>query len=241
MIVNILVSSEISEKYELQYSLDGTSWNKYRTDITMEENGAIYARLVNELYEVVCSATGTVSNIDKAEPVGKITSTANYNSISISVVEVSDQASEKGKPSGIAGYSYSVDSGAFTDMTESNQKTFSNLQTDSEHLIAVKIIDKAGNVKEISARLRTRAPNYIVKNGKIINGKAQYHSGAETGGHSQQNGFRRIAMRGTPDAHSVGGFDVNCTEGAKTMVLQVNISCAEPNYVRKLILRKYNV
>ncbi len=207
----------------------------------METNGAIYARLVNELYEVVCSATKNVINIDKVEPVGKITSTANYNSITVSVIEIADQASEKGQPSGIAGYSYSIDSGDFTDITESNKNTFSNLQTDSEHLIVVKIIDKAGNEKEISARLKTKTPNYIVKNGQIINGKAKYHSSAEAGGHSQQNGFRRIAARSAPNSHCVGGFDVNCTEGTKTMVLQVNISCAEPNRVQKLILRKHNV
>ncbi len=56
------------ETYELQYSMDGTSWDKYESEITMKENGEIYARLLNELYEVVCVATGNVRNIDKKEP-----------------------------------------------------------------------------------------------------------------------------------------------------------------------------
>lgn len=34
----------------------------------METNGAIYARLVDDLYEVVCSNTGNVKNIDKEAP-----------------------------------------------------------------------------------------------------------------------------------------------------------------------------
>ena len=34
----------------------------------MEENGSIYARLVNNLYETICQATGNVSNIDKVAP-----------------------------------------------------------------------------------------------------------------------------------------------------------------------------
>lgn len=34
----------------------------------MEKNGAIYARLVNRTYEVVCQATGNVKNIDKEKP-----------------------------------------------------------------------------------------------------------------------------------------------------------------------------
>ncbi len=63
-----MTSEQIPTTYELQYSLDGINWRKYETEINMEQNGAVYARLQNELYEVVCEATGNVGNIDKELP-----------------------------------------------------------------------------------------------------------------------------------------------------------------------------
>ncbi len=66
--VGISASSELLNKAELQYSLDGKTWQKYEKEYTFEENGAIHARLINELYEVICVATGNVKNIDKIGP-----------------------------------------------------------------------------------------------------------------------------------------------------------------------------
>lgn len=232
--VEIVVNIEMQENI-LQYSTDGVIWKSYKETFTVEQNGTIYARLVNELYEVGEAVPKEIKIIDKEPPVGEISSTVDYNSIMISIINVSDQASEKGEASGIKGYSYCIDGGNFTDITESNQKTFSNLAIGSEHSITVRIIDNADNCKEISSKIKTRMPNYIVKNGTLVNGVCQYNSTAAAGGHSQQNGFRRIAMRTGPEASTVGGFDVNCSVGNKMLVIQLKITSDKPSVVEDLI------
>ena len=65
--VRVEIKSTI-EGYSIQYSLDGTTWENYKEEITVKENGTIYTRLINELEETGGSATKDITTIDKEQP-----------------------------------------------------------------------------------------------------------------------------------------------------------------------------
>lgn len=76
--VQVEIKTKI-EGYILQYSLDGESWQEYKEPIIMEENGPIYARLINDLKETGGYATGNIKNIDRELPTVEIeTNGGNY-------------------------------------------------------------------------------------------------------------------------------------------------------------------
>ena len=54
----VMVTIETSSnQYTLEFSKDNKTWMKYETAISMNENGPIYARLLNEINQVECFAT----------------------------------------------------------------------------------------------------------------------------------------------------------------------------------------
>ncbi len=65
--VEITVNIDIG-KNMIQYSKDGTTWEKYSTAVTFEKNETIYARLINELDEIGGTATKPIDKIDKEDP-----------------------------------------------------------------------------------------------------------------------------------------------------------------------------
>ena len=65
--VEIITKTDIGTNI-LQYSIDGTSWQRYSSAITFRENGTIYARLINSLDEVGGVATKAIDKIDKEAP-----------------------------------------------------------------------------------------------------------------------------------------------------------------------------
>ena len=65
--VEIITKTDIGTNI-LQYSIDGTSWQRYSSAITFRENGTIYARLINSLDEVGGVATKAIDKIDKEDP-----------------------------------------------------------------------------------------------------------------------------------------------------------------------------
>ena len=57
--VEIITKTDIGTNI-LQYSIDGTTWQRYSSAITFRENGTIYARLINSLDEVGGVATKAI-------------------------------------------------------------------------------------------------------------------------------------------------------------------------------------
>ncbi len=56
------------ENNKLQYSTDGINWSNYTEKIIVQENGTIYARLINELDATGGSATKNITTIDRINP-----------------------------------------------------------------------------------------------------------------------------------------------------------------------------
>ena len=56
------------ENNKLQYSTDGINWSNYTKKIIVQENGTIYARLINELDATGGSATKNITTIDRINP-----------------------------------------------------------------------------------------------------------------------------------------------------------------------------
>ena len=128
----------------------------------MEENGAIYAKLLNELYEVVCEATGNVGNIDKEEP---NEATISFNTTSATLGEtVTATVSQSDTLSGIdiknCKYAFTIESTALgiTDAdlfkytgsfkTETNDTLTLDCPTSGTYYLHVLSVDKAGNKRE---------------------------------------------------------------------------------------------
>ena len=65
--VKVSIISKISG-YGIQYSFDVNTWIDYKDSITIDENCAIYVRLVNAIGETGESATGLIENIDRENP-----------------------------------------------------------------------------------------------------------------------------------------------------------------------------
>ncbi|MCI8636320.1 MAG: hypothetical protein HFJ36_00335 [Clostridia bacterium] len=65
--VEVEIVTELKD-FELEYSIDGTTWKTYYERIIMTENGAIYARLVNSTGISGGVATKNITNIDKLPP-----------------------------------------------------------------------------------------------------------------------------------------------------------------------------
>ena len=128
----------------------------------MEENGVIYAKLLNELYEVVCEATGNVENIDKEEP-NEATISFNATSVTVgetvtAVVSQSDDLSEidiknckyaftiGNTALGITDEDLSKYTGSFK--TETNDTLELNCSAAGTYYLHILSVDKAGNKRE---------------------------------------------------------------------------------------------
>ena len=66
--VKVTITTTVGSGFTLQYSTNGTTWENYTQEVTMTENGAIYARLINNENKAGGYVTGNVKNIDKLEP-----------------------------------------------------------------------------------------------------------------------------------------------------------------------------
>ena len=160
------------------------------TEITMEENGAIYARLVNDLYQVVCFATGNVSNIDKILPeeaqINLSTTEAGTNINVTATIAQKDQQSgvdiEKCKwvyqtnPNPIGTDEESYTGGGFT---AENETIDLKPKGAGIYYLHVLTIDYAGNKKETIAKegvTITYHPNAesLIRGVENINGEGNY-------------------------------------------------------------------
>ncbi|MCI8383679.1 MAG: hypothetical protein HFJ33_02250 [Clostridia bacterium] len=180
-----------TSEYQLQYSLDGKNWKNYEKEIEVQESGAIYARLVNNLYETVCQATGNVTNIDKTQPTSTITFDHTSTDTASSVVATIEQ---KDNQSGIniteCKWIYNTISGNIGtneedyiggNFTTTPEEISLKVQIAGTYYLHVLSIDNVGNKKEtvseavIVEKIPTVADlttnnyvNYVDPNGSII-------------------------------------------------------------------------
>ena len=137
--VEVTVSKK-ENKYTLQLSRDTEKWTT-ATSMTFEENGEIYARLIDEIGRTSDIASRKITNIDKEKPV--VTSeTPSTNKVRI---KATDNAA------GIVGYSVTMTNVESTEFTECESTTeldatVENLKQGITYYIWVK--DAAGNVSE---------------------------------------------------------------------------------------------
>jgi len=135
--------------YTLQYSTDGSNWNNYTDQIPVNNNGPIYARVVDSRGQSTGYATGNVVNIDRLAPtISDIATKITSGSIKV-VVAASDNYS------GIATYYYSIDNGATYTESTSASYTFTGLSPVTTYNIKVKVKDAVGNEAEQLIQITT--------------------------------------------------------------------------------------
>ncbi len=153
--VTVSIETE-KEGYTLQYSTDGHEWKEYTDPFKVEDNGVvIYARLINNRYQVGGVLTGTVLNIDRLKPISVSIENIETTTSSITVTasaEDADATDTNGK-SNIAKYYFSKDDGATWEPNEGQKETeytFEGLTQGENYNIKVKAEDGAKNQTEIN-------------------------------------------------------------------------------------------
>ena len=159
-----------ADKFSIQYAIkdpkDENSWQSYpETGVIMTENGAIYARLINELGETTTWATGNVSKIDRTKPnINVTTGTITQNSILVNV-------SASDTPSGLAtsnAYRYYLN-GTLIPAATGRSYNFTGLNVATQYTIKVIVYDQAGNYNEQTITPKTAEPTIAdLKNGPIF-------------------------------------------------------------------------
>ncbi len=161
--VRVEIKSTI-EGYQIQYSLDGITWENYKEAITIKENGTIYTRLINELEETGGSATKDITTIDKELPnEATIQFSSKTTDITKSVTATVTQ-SDRGT-SGVditkCKWVYTTNSNSIgTDETSYTGGSFSrnpedltlSATTPGTYYLHVLTMDRAGNKKETIAK-----------------------------------------------------------------------------------------
>ncbi len=210
--VNVKISTQISE-YQLQYSLDGKSWKNYEKEVEVQESGAIFARLVNNLYETICQATGNVTNIDKTKPTATITFDSTSTDTVSSIVATIEQ---KDNQSGInitkCKWVYNTISGNIGtneedytggSFTTTPEEISLKTQTAGTYYLHVLSIDNAGNrietvlgeveVEKVQTVIDIKSGeniNYKTAGGEIIRCAVLWDANSEYG----KNGVQVVAL-----------------------------------------------
>ncbi len=167
--VEVEIKTQI-EGYNLQYSLNNKDWNKYTKPIVMSKNGAIYARLINNLGEAGKYATGNVKNIDRELPTAEIepnggtyTIPAGDSTVAVTT-RITALDNEDGSGLEVLQYQFSTDTTLPTD-EDGGWKTFANGEEITDNLtggtyyLYTKVTDKAGN----RAINKNKSEAYVVK------------------------------------------------------------------------------
>lgn len=153
--ITVTITPKISiENFTLQYSTDEITWQKYTAPFEINENGTIYARVVNGLSEYKGEATKEITIIDTLEP-SSVDFTIKHTTHSITVIANGEdnEETEKCGSSGILKYYFSIDGGDWLPETgqnatqeNGNEYTFNDLVPNKEYNIQVKAEDAATNV-----------------------------------------------------------------------------------------------
>ena len=167
--VAIELSDEIqayvdASTYILEYSTDGTNWYEYTGEITFEENGTLYARIVYE-GETTNEVSESITWIDLVDPV--IESVSDTSS-TITITATDDV-------SGIVGYYISTslsapsDTSLFTSYSSDDnlsvEITIRGLSQETTYYVWV--IDGAGNISEYKAESTAKVPGGEDDSGEV--------------------------------------------------------------------------
>ena len=127
--------------------------NNGSADYLFTENGS-FTFEYEGVNNVRGSVTVNVTWIDKTPP-GSVL--INASLITSDSITVSVHANDNNLGSGIAAFFYSIDEGNTWTRPTDMKYTFTNLESNTEHIISVKSIDNAGNESEVSSlTIRTR-------------------------------------------------------------------------------------
>ncbi len=195
VIVEIEKQNKEIENYTLQYSTDAKTWHNYTEPITMENNGAIYARLINDIGEPGKYATGNIQNIDKEIPiVENNTNGGTYRILAdneTTAVTTTLTASDEGDSGlNILQYQYST-SQTIPDDNDTNWKNFTNGEEITEALtggtyyLYTKVTDNAGN----------RAPQTQETQAYTITYQIKYDANGGTGEPEEQTKTHGINLK----------------------------------------------
>lgn len=159
------------EGYQLQYSIDGENWNNYEATVMMKDNGAIYARLMNDFGETGGYATGNIKNIDRLAPHQFTpTATSTTNSITLTGTTTDTEETQTDGESKVAKYYFSKDNGASWEpivrKEGTNTYTFYELQQNTTYHLRMKAVDHAGNetVTEEITTITEEVPSLTTSN-----------------------------------------------------------------------------
>ena len=153
-----------------EYSIDGgNSWNKYKNEIEVQDNGIeIQARGINEKNEKTDVVRKKIENIDRLVPNTFVpTVQGTLNKLEITASTTDKEATTKDGKSEIKGYKFSKDNGStWTGIITEGRYTYENLQPGTTYPIKVKAIDKAGNEVETNTINGTTEEEIIVPDGE---------------------------------------------------------------------------
>ena len=145
--VKVKITTDITG-YTLRYSKDGKQWTNYTQEVTMTDNGDIYAQLWDGT-NAGGYATGNVANIDRLAPKQFVpTATSTTNSVTLTGSTTDAPKTEKDGCSGIKEYYFSKDNGATWEQNSNKLETsytFNSLTQNKEYTLKMKAVDKAGN------------------------------------------------------------------------------------------------
>ena len=139
--------SNIPAGYEIQYKVGSGSWTT-GTSVTVAQNNTIVTgRLYNAtLDDEIAVNSITITNIDKTAPTvpTNIESSVTTNSITVKASGGTDTGS------GVAGYQYRINSGAWSGTIASgNSHTFSGLTAGTNYTIEARTIDNVGGISDV--------------------------------------------------------------------------------------------
>lgn len=150
--ITVTINNKVTG-YTLQYSKDGSNWSKYTTPVTMDQNGTIKVRLLDEKSgRTGGSVSKGITNIDKLPPnTFTPTATSTTNSITLTGSTTDQTATATNGSSGVVKYYFSKDDGATWEPTEGQagtSYTFEGLTQNQNFTLKMKAVDEAGNGME---------------------------------------------------------------------------------------------
>lgn len=168
--ITVTINNKVTG-YTLQYSKDGSNWSKYTTPITMDQNGTIKVRLLDEKSgRTGGSVSKGITNIDKLPP-NTFTPTAisTTNSITLTGSTTDQTATATNGSSGVVKYYFSKDDGATWEPTEGQagtSYTFEGLTQNQNFILKMKAVDEAGNEQKSSSIVQSTSgiPNLTESN-----------------------------------------------------------------------------
>ena len=150
-VIITLSHNNIPEGYVIQYKVGNGNWTNGMSLRISENNTTIYGRLYNEILGAETAVNSiTITNIDKTAPTAPtgIESSATSNSITVKASGGTD------KESGVAGYQYRINGGAWSGTIDiGTSHTFSGLTAVTNYTIEARTIDNVGRTSTVYTKV----------------------------------------------------------------------------------------